>query len=233
MGLVAAHFGMVALALGYAFALAFELTPEKILPQAFVAATALAAAVTAALDLERAVDIVQRERPAVVAGLLWLAAYVLAVVICGAQETLLFRSSVSSTDAMQWWKWITVLCFAISAAAAVAGVWVSTKCAPLLESSQSTTACHQAFAGEIRHAGMHVSPLVDLLASGVHLFCAVHNPMCNDPGSQRAGMGPSSRGMAHALRYNQLKCVQALAHMSSTRHIPGLALYVSMSPNGQ
>eukprot|EP00892_Ulva_mutabilis_P006413 jgi/Ulvmu1/4143/UM019_0122.1 len=126
VGLVVAHFCMVALALGYAFALAFEPAPEDELPQSLVAAIALAAAVTAALDLERAVDIVHRERPAVVAGLLWLAAYVVTVLICGAQELLLFRASVSSADAMQWWKWIMVLCFAIGAASAVAGVWVST-----------------------------------------------------------------------------------------------------------
>lgn len=120
---------MVALALAYAFAIAFAPAPDKALPQALVAAIALAAAATAALDLERGVDTVQRERPAVAAGLMWLAAAGLTVAVCGIQEVLLFRPSASTADAMQLWKWSMVLCFAVGAAASVAGVWLSTRCA--------------------------------------------------------------------------------------------------------
>lgn len=129
VALVAAHCGMAALALAYAFALAFAPTPEKALPQALLAAIALAAAVTAALDLERAVDVVQRERPAVAAGLLWLTAAGAAVAVCGMQEVLLFRGPSAPAAAMQSWKWGMVLCFAVAAAASVTSVGVSSKCA--------------------------------------------------------------------------------------------------------
>lgn len=106
------------------------LKPHETITLAVVAVVGMCGVVSAGLSLERALVVMRRERPAVVAGLMWIVGYCLTIIICVVQEFVLFRQSDDLDDNQSEWKWSLPLCFVVSMALAVGALVASGRCGP-------------------------------------------------------------------------------------------------------
>jgi hypothetical protein len=140
--LVLAQMALLAVVAAYMFVTILD--PPGSAPLAVLALVGMCGTVSASFSLERALVIMRRERPAVVAGIMWSVAYCLTIILCVLQEFVLFRRGGNLSQNLSEWKWMLPLSFTVSMGLAVTALISSGRCGLLSHLSS--------------HAPHHVSP---------------------------------------------------------------------------